>query len=53
MSGLKAASPNGAIKNGEAYLASKAALNMLAVVEAGNRGHEGLKVFVMSPGCVR
>ena len=41
------------VKNGEAYQVSKAALNMLAVVEAGNWGHEGLKVFVMSPGFVR
>ena len=41
------------IKNGEAYLVSKAALNMLAVFEAGEWGHEGLKVFVMSPGFVR
>lgn len=41
------------IKNGEAYQVSKAALNMLAVVEAGEWGHEGLKMFVMSPGFVR
>lgn len=41
------------IRNGGAYLVSKAALNMLAVVEAGEWGHEGLKVFVMSPGFVR
>ena len=41
------------VKNGEAYQVSKAALNMLAVVEAGEWGHEGLKVFVMSPGFVR
>ena len=41
------------IKNGEAYLVSKTALNMLAVLEAGEWGHEGLKVFVMSPGFVR
>ena len=41
------------VKNSEAYQVSKAALNMLAVVEAGNWGHEGLKVFVMSPGFVR
>ena len=41
------------VKNSEAYQVSKAALNMLAVVEAGNWSHEGLKVFVMSPGFVR
>ena len=41
------------VKNSDAYQVSKAALNMLAVVEAGNWGPEGLKVFVMSPGFVR
>ena len=41
------------VKNSEAYQVSKAALNMLAVVEAGNWGQEGLKVFVLSPGFVR
>lgn len=41
------------IKNGDAYPVSKAALNMLAVLEAGKWGPEGLKVFVMSPGFVR
>lgn len=41
------------VKNGEAYGVSKAALNMLAVLEAGEWGREGLKVFVMSPGFVR
>ena len=39
------------VKNSEACQVSKAALNMLAVV--GIWGHEGLKVFVMSPGFVR
>lgn len=41
------------IKNGDAYAVSKAALNMLAVLEAGEYGPKGLKVFVMSPGFVR
>ncbi len=41
------------IKNGDAYPVSKAALNMLAVLEAGEYGPKGLKVFVMSPGFVR
>lgn len=40
------------IKNGDAYPVSKAALNMLAVLEAGEHGPKGLKVFVMSPGFV-
>lgn len=41
------------IRNGDAYQVSKAALNVLAVVEAGEYGPQGLKVFVMSPGFVR
>ena len=41
------------VKNSEAYQVSKAALNMLAVVKAGNWSYEGLKAFVMSPGFVR
>jgi NAD(P)-dependent dehydrogenase (short-subunit alcohol dehydrogenase family) len=41
------------IRNGYAYQVSKAALNMLAVLEARDFGPNGLKVFVMSPGFVR
>lgn len=41
------------IQNGDAYQVSKSALNMVAVMEATEWGHEGLKVFVMSPGFVR
>ena len=36
----------------DAYRASKAALNMIAVLEAKKFGPEGLKVFTMSPGFV-
>ncbi|KAL8832138.1 MAG: hypothetical protein Q9170_004997, partial [Blastenia crenularia] len=38
--------------NEEAYRASKAALNMLAVLEAKQFGELGLKVFAMHPGFV-
>lgn len=41
------------IRNGDAYMVSKAALNMLAVLEARDFGPKGLKVFAMSPGFVR
>lgn len=41
------------IKSGGAYMVSKAALNMLAMIEWREYGHQGLKVFVMSPGFVR
>ena len=41
------------IKSGSAYVVSKAALNMLAVLEHGEWGPKGLKVFAMSPGFVR
>ena len=41
------------IQSGGAYQVSKAALNMLAVLEFRDYGAEGLKVFVMSPGFVR
>ncbi|KAF2491252.1 short chain dehydrogenase/reductase [Lophium mytilinum] len=41
------------IKNGDAYQVSKAALNMLAILEARDYGPQGLKVFAMSPGFVR
>lgn len=41
------------IKNGGAYQVSKAALNMLAVLEARDYGSDGLKVFAVSPGFVR
>lgn len=40
------------IQNGDAYQVSKAALNMLAVLEARDYGSEGLKVFALSPGFV-
>ena len=40
------------LPRGEAYMASKAALNMLAVQEANEFGPEGLKVFAMCPGFV-
>ena len=40
-------------QNGGAYQVSKAALNMLAVLEMRDYGDEGLKVFVLSPGFVR
>jgi NAD(P)-dependent dehydrogenase (short-subunit alcohol dehydrogenase family) len=46
-------STHGNIKNGGAYAVSKAALNMLAVLEHGEYGPKGLKVFAMSPGFVR
>lgn len=39
--------------SGGAYQVSKAALNMLAVLEARDYGSEGLKVFAVSPGFVR
>ena len=38
--------------NEDAYRASKAAPNMIAVVEARDFGPKGLKVFAMSPGFV-
>ncbi|KAK9770745.1 putative Short chain dehydrogenase/reductase [Seiridium cardinale] len=44
---------HGNIQNGGAYQISKAALNMLAVLEARDHGPDGLKVFVMSPGFVQ
>ena len=40
-------------RSGGAYQVSKAAVNMLAVLEARDYGDEGLKVFVVSPGFVR
>ena len=41
------------IRNGHAYQVSKAALNMVAALEARDFGTEGLKVFALSPGFVR
>ena len=41
------------MQNMDAYHASKAALNMLAVMETREYGPRGLKVFAMSPGFVR
>ena len=41
------------IRGGGAYQVSKAALNMLAMLEYRDYGGEGLKVFVVSPGFVR
>lgn len=41
------------IRNGDAYMVSKAALNMLAVLDAKENGPKGLKVYAMSPGFVR
>lgn len=41
------------IRNGDAYPVSKAALNMLAALEAREYGPKGIKVFAMSPGFVR
>lgn len=41
------------LQSGGAYQVSKAALNMLAILEARDYGPKGLKVFVMSPGFVR
>ncbi|KAJ5147893.1 short chain dehydrogenase/reductase [Penicillium atrosanguineum] len=41
------------IRNGDAYQVSKAALNMLAVLEARDYGPQGIKVFVLSPGLFR
>jgi len=38
--------------NEDSYRASKAALNMIAVIEARDFGPKGLKVFAMSPGFV-
>ena len=40
------------LPNEEAYRASKAALNMIAVLEAMEFGSKGLKVFAMCPGFV-
>ena len=51
----KASTPDPSYKplgNEEAYRASKAALNMLAVIEARDFGPKGLMVFTMSPGFV-
>ena len=44
---------HGSIRHVDAYQVSKAALNMLAVVEHRDYGPQGLKVFVLSPGFVR
>lgn len=41
------------IGKGGAYQVTKAAINMIAVMEARDYGPEGLKVFAMSPGFVR
>jgi NAD(P)-dependent dehydrogenase (short-subunit alcohol dehydrogenase family) len=41
------------IRTGDTHMVSKAALNMVAVLEARDFGLEGLKVFAMSPGFVR
>ncbi|KAI9712658.1 MAG: hypothetical protein M1820_001279 [Bogoriella megaspora] len=41
------------IPNADAYQVSKAALNMLAVLEARDYGLQGVKVFALSPGFVR
>ncbi len=42
------------VRDGQhAYQVSKAALNMLAVLEARDYGDKGLKVFALSPGFVR
>lgn len=35
------------------YQVSKAALNMLALLEARDYGEQGLKVFILSPGFIR
>jgi NAD(P)-dependent dehydrogenase (short-subunit alcohol dehydrogenase family) len=40
------------IRNGDAYAVSKAALNMLAVLEHRDYANKGLKVFALSPGFV-
>lgn len=40
------------LPNEEAYRSSKAALNMLAVIDNRDFGPKGLKVFTMSPGFV-
>ena len=40
------------IDNEEAYRSSKAALNMIALLEANKYGPKGLKVFAMCPGFV-
>jgi NAD(P)-dependent dehydrogenase (short-subunit alcohol dehydrogenase family) len=50
---LQQPSTHEGIRNGGAYQVSKAALNMLAVLEARDYGPKGLKVFAMSPGFVR
>lgn len=44
--------PSQQIKDDVAYRVSKAAQNMVAAVEWRDYGPQGLKVFVMSPGCV-
>ncbi|PYH89219.1 short chain dehydrogenase/reductase [Aspergillus ellipticus CBS 707.79] len=41
------------LKGGDAYQVSKAALNMLAIMEARDYGERGLKVFVLAPGFMR
>ena len=41
------------IRSGGAYVVSKAALNMLAALEARDYSPKGLKVFALSPGFVR
>ena len=40
------------VRGSGAYQVSKAALNMLVVLEAGEYGPKGLKVFALSPGFV-
>jgi NAD(P)-dependent dehydrogenase (short-subunit alcohol dehydrogenase family) len=40
------------VRGSGAYQVSKAALNMLVVLDAGENGPKGLKVFAMSPGFV-
>lgn len=40
------------VRSSGAYQVSKAALNMLVVLEAGEYGPKGLKVFALSPGFV-
>jgi NAD(P)-dependent dehydrogenase (short-subunit alcohol dehydrogenase family) len=42
----------GNVRGSGAYQVSKAALNMLVVLEAGEYGPKGLKVFALSPGFV-
>ena len=49
---MKATEPGPRLPNENAYRASKAALNMVAVVENRDFGPQGLRVFTMCPGFV-